>query len=66
MVHFETQAYKHLVMDGFRVQNKVVTNFNKIDTIYIKIIALVFVVIIMIIVIVIIIIIVNIAITSGD
>ena len=53
-------------MDGFRVQNKVVTNFHKIDTIYIKIIALVFVVIIMIIVIVIIIIIVNIAITSGD
>ena len=53
-------------MDGFRVQNKVVTNFNKIDNIYIKIIALVFVVIIMIIVIVIIIIIVNIAITPGD
>ena len=66
MVHFEKQAYKHLVRDGFRVENKAVTNLNKIDTIYITIIALIFVVIIIIIVIVIIIIIVNIAITSGD
>ena len=50
---------------GFRVQNKVGTNFCKIDTIYITIIALIFVVIIMIIVVVIIII-VNVAITFGD
>ena len=48
---------------GFRVQNKVVTNFCKIDTIYITIIALIFVATIMIIVVVIIII-VNVA--SGD
>ena len=47
------------------MQNKVVTNFCKIDTIYITIIALMFVVIIMIIVVVIIII-VNVAITFGD
>ena len=33
---------------GFRVQKKVVTNFCKIDTIYIKVIALIFVVIIII------------------
>ena len=45
------------------MQNKAVTNFCKIDTIYITIIALMFVVIIMIIVVVIIII-VNVA--SGD
>ena len=32
----------------FRVQKKVVTNFCKIDTIYIKVIALIFVVIIII------------------
>ena len=50
---------------GCRVENKVVTNFCKIDTICITIIALVFVVIIMIIVVVIIII-VNVAISSGD
>ena len=37
---------------GFRVQNKAVTNFCKIDIIYITIIALIFVVIIMIIVII--------------
>ena len=48
---------------GFRVQNKVVTNFCKIDTIYSTIITLIFVVIIMIIIIVVIII-VNVA--SGD
>ena len=33
---------------GFRVQKEVVTNFCKIDTIYIKVIALIFVVIIII------------------
>ena len=33
---------------GFRVQKKVVTNFCKIDTIYINVIALIFVVIIII------------------
>ena len=49
---------------GFRVQNKVVINFCKMDTTYIIIIALIFVVIIMIIVVIIII--VNVAITSGD
>ena len=49
----------------FSVQNKVVTNFCKIDTIYITIIALIFVVIIMIIDVVIVII-VNVAINSGD
>ena len=31
---------------GFRVQKKVVTNFCKIDTIYIKVIALIFVAIV--------------------
>ena len=36
------------VRGGFRVQKKVVTNFCKIDTIYIKVIALIFVVIIII------------------
>ena len=36
---------------GFRVQKKVVTNFCKIDTIYIKVIALIFVVIVVIIII---------------
>ena len=51
----------------FSVQNKVVTNFCKIDTIYITIIALIFVVIIMTIdVDVVIVIIVNVAINSGD
>ena len=33
---------------GFRVQKKVVTNFCKIDTIYIKVIALIFVVVVVI------------------
>ena len=37
---------------GFRVQKKVVTNFCKIDTIYIKVIALIFVVIIVVIIII--------------
>ena len=45
------------------MQNKVVTNFCKIDTIYITIIAVVFVVIIMIIIVVIIIIV---NVVSGD
>ena len=46
---------------GFRVQNKVVTNLCKIDTIYITIIEY-----FIIIIVVVIIIIVNVAITSGD
>ena len=37
---------------GFRVQNKVVTNFCKIDTIYIRVIALIFIVIVVAIIIV--------------
>ena len=37
---------------GFRVQKKMVTNFCKIDTIYIKVIALIFVVIIVVIIII--------------
>ena len=36
---------------GFRVQKKVVTNFCEIDTIYIKVIDLIFVVIIIVIII---------------
>ena len=36
---------------GFRVQKKVVTNFCKIDTIYVKVIALIFVVIVVVIII---------------
>ena len=38
----------NILRGGFRVQKKVVTNFCKIDTIYIKVIALIFVVIIII------------------
>ena len=37
---------------GFRVQKKVVTNFCKIDTIYIEVIALIFVVIVVVIIII--------------
>ena len=37
---------------GFRVQKKVVTNFCKIDTIYIKVIALIFVFIVVVIIII--------------
>ena len=37
---------------GFRVQEKVATNFCKIDTIYIKVIALIFVVIVVVIIII--------------
>ena len=36
---------------GFRVQKKVVTNFCKIDTTYIKVIALIFVIVVVIIII---------------
>ena len=36
----------------FRVQNKVVNNFCKIDTIYIKVVTLIFVVIIVVIIII--------------
>ena len=53
-----------LVRGGFRVQNKVVANFCKIDTIYFRIIALIFVVIMIIVVVIIII--VNVAISYGD
>ena len=42
----------HNSRDGFRVQKKVVTNFCKIDTIYIKVIALIFVIVVVIIIIV--------------
>ena len=37
---------------GFRVQKKVVTNFCKTDTIYIKVIALIFIVIVAVIIII--------------
>ena len=37
---------------GFRVQKKVVTNFCKIDAVYIKVIALIFVVIVVVIIII--------------
>ena len=37
---------------GFRAQNKEATNFCKIDTIYIKVIALIFVVIVVVIIII--------------
>ena len=42
----------HQNRGGFRVQNKVVTNFYKIDTIYIKVMALIFVVIVVVIIII--------------
>ena len=59
---------KYTFRGGFTVQKEVVTNFCKIDTIYVTIIALIFVFYIMIIAvaIIIIIIIINVAITSGD
>ena len=38
----------YVIRGGFRVQKKVVKNFCKIDTIYIKVISLIFVVIIII------------------
>ena len=41
-----------LTRGGFIVQNKVVTNFYKIDTIYIKVIALIFVFIVVVIIII--------------
>ena len=50
---------------GFRVQRKVMTNFCKIDIIYITIITIIFVIIIVMIIIVVIIIIVNVAIAFG-
>ena len=40
-----------VIRGGFRVQKKVVTNFCKINTIYIKVIVLIFVVIVVIIII---------------
>ena len=42
------------IRGGFRVQKKLVTNFCKIDTIYIKVIALIFVVVVVVVVIIII------------
>ena len=48
--HFLLQIY--LIRGGFRVQKKVVTNFCKIDTIYITVIALIFVVIVVVIIII--------------
>ena len=44
-----------MIRGGFRVQNKVVTNFCKIGFSYITVIALIFVIIVMIIVVIIII-----------
>ena len=44
--------FKDACRGGFRMQNKVVTNFCKIDTIYIKVIALIFVVIVVVIIII--------------
>ena len=41
-----------MIRGGFRVQKKVVTNFCKIDTIYIKVIALIFVFIVVVIIII--------------
>ena len=41
-----------VIRGGFRVQKKVVTNFCKINTIYIKVIALIFVIVVVIIIIV--------------
>ena len=46
------QCKKRRSRGGFRVQKKVVTNFSKIDTIYIKVIALIFVVIVVVIIII--------------
>ena len=41
-----------VIRGGFRVQKKVVTNFCKINTIYIKVIVLIFVVIVVVIIII--------------
>ena len=45
-------VYVYVYRGGFRVQKRVVTNFCKIDTIYIKVIALIFVVIVVVIIII--------------
>ena len=47
----EGTSIRH-IRGGFRVQKKVVTNFCKLDTIYIKVIALIFVVIVVVIIII--------------
>ena len=47
--NFQSDSKKH--RGGFRVQKKMVTNFCKINTIYIKVIALIFVIIVIIIII---------------
>ena len=46
------QKFMNFNRGRFRVRKKVVTNFRKIDTIYIKVIALIFVVIVVVIVII--------------
>ena len=48
--NFQSDSKKH--RGGFRVQKKMVTNFCKINTIYIKVIALIFVVIVVVIIII--------------
>ena len=45
-------VYVYVYRGGFRVQKRVVTNFCKIDTIYIKVIALIFVVVVVVIIII--------------
>ena len=45
-------VYVYVYRGGFRVQKRVVTNFCKIDTIYIKVIALIFVVVVAVIIII--------------
>ena len=45
-------VYVYVSRGGFRVQKRVVTNFCKIDTIYIKVIALIFVVVVAVIIII--------------
>ena len=49
---FMAKLTSYLLRGGFRVQNKVVTNFYKIDTSYIIIIALIFVFIVVVIIII--------------
>ena len=53
LINFQLSA-KHfsVLRGGFRVQKKVVINFCKIDTIYIKVIALIFVVNVVVIIII--------------
>ena len=48
----QNHVIRILIRGGFRVQKNVVTNFCKIDTIYIKVIALICVVIVVVIIII--------------